>query len=149
MQTSRFQLGLIATLAVGFGFSLSASEAIGYPAGSAVSRGSNPVWNVAGTFTGTGGTTVYTSSGHAIITDVLISGSDDRTADVTMRLDDGTEIGRFLMHGASSAYNESYPQVSLIHTFSGGLVVPEGRTLQMSTTRGTMYYTLSGYYAQP
>jgi hypothetical protein len=32
MVTSRFQLGLIATLAVGLGFSLSSSEAIGYPA---------------------------------------------------------------------------------------------------------------------
>ena len=149
MQTSRFQLGLIATLAVGLGFSLTSSQAIGYPAGVAVSHGSNPVWNVAGTFTGTGGTTVYTSSGHAIITDVLISVSDDRPADVTMRLDDGTEIGRFLIHGASSSYNESYPQVSVAHTFSGGLVVPEGSSLQMTSSRGTVYYTLSGYYAQP
>ena len=39
MVTSRFQLGLIATLAVGLGFSLSSSEAIGYPAGAAVSLG--------------------------------------------------------------------------------------------------------------
>ena len=43
MQTSRFQLGLIATLAVGLGFSLSSSEAVGYPSGAAVSMGANPV----------------------------------------------------------------------------------------------------------
>ena len=48
MQTSRFQLGLIATLAVGLGFSLSSSDAVGYPAGPAVSLGTNPIWNEAG-----------------------------------------------------------------------------------------------------
>ena len=49
MQTSRFQLGLIATLAVGLGFSLSSSEAVGYPSGPSVSLGSNPLWTRAGT----------------------------------------------------------------------------------------------------
>ena len=48
MVTSRFQLGLIATLAVGLGFSLSSSEAIRYPAGSTVSTGTNPLWAVGG-----------------------------------------------------------------------------------------------------
>jgi hypothetical protein len=49
MVTSRFQLGLIATLAVGLGFSLSSSEAIGYPAGPVVSLGANPIVSVGGT----------------------------------------------------------------------------------------------------
>ena len=49
MQTSRFQLGLIATLAVGLGFSLASSDAVGYPAGAAVSMGTNPLWAKGGT----------------------------------------------------------------------------------------------------
>ena len=51
MQTSRFQLGLIATLAIGLGFSLSSSEAVGYPAGAVVSMGANPVLSKGGSFT--------------------------------------------------------------------------------------------------
>jgi hypothetical protein len=43
MVTSRFQLGLIATLAIALGFTLASSEAVGYPAGSAVSFHENPV----------------------------------------------------------------------------------------------------------
>ena len=35
MQSSRFQLGLIATLATGLGFSVASSDAVGYPAGAA------------------------------------------------------------------------------------------------------------------
>ncbi len=42
MVTSRFQLGLIAALAAGLGFSLSSSEAVGYPAGAAVSQDAAP-----------------------------------------------------------------------------------------------------------
>ena len=41
MQTSRFQLGLIGS-----------SEAVGYPAGAAVSCGSNPLWAKAGEVSG-------------------------------------------------------------------------------------------------
>ena len=48
MHTSRFQLSLIATLAVGLGFSLSSSQAVGYPAGAAVSLGANPLWSHGG-----------------------------------------------------------------------------------------------------
>ena len=48
MQTSRFQLGLIAGLAVALGFSLSSSDAVGYPAGSAVAHGSNPIVSASG-----------------------------------------------------------------------------------------------------
>jgi hypothetical protein len=49
MQTSHFQLGLIATLAVGLGFSLASSNAVGYPAGSAISFHNNPVVSIGGT----------------------------------------------------------------------------------------------------
>ena len=48
MHSSRFQLVLMATLAVGLGFSLASSQAVGYPAGPAVSLGTNPIWNQGG-----------------------------------------------------------------------------------------------------
>jgi len=148
MQTARFQFGLIAALAFGLGLSLSSSEAEGYPAGSAVSHGSNPVWNVAGNFSGSGDHAVFTSdAGHAIITDVVISTTDQYNADVNMTLDDGTSIGRFLTNGYSTSY--SWSATPMRHTFSSGLVVPEGSSVRLSTSRGTVYYTLSGYYAQP
>ena len=49
MHTSHFQLGLIAALAVGLGFSLASTDAVGYPA-SAVSYGESPVVSMAEPF---------------------------------------------------------------------------------------------------
>ena len=48
MQTSRFQLGLMASLATGLGFSLSSSDAIGYPSGPVISAGQNPIVSATG-----------------------------------------------------------------------------------------------------
>ena len=45
MQTSRFQLALISALSIGLGLSLATTDAVGYPAGSAVSLGANPVFS--------------------------------------------------------------------------------------------------------
>ena len=76
MQTSRFQLGLIATLAVGLGFSLASSVAVRYPAGSAVSMGINPLWTYGGQInTGGGYTTVFTApdSQDMVLTDISLS----------------------------------------------------------------------------
>ena len=75
MQTSRFQLGLMATMAVGLGFSLSSSQAIGYPAGAAVSLGTNPVVSVGGGLVGTDSATPLTapSDSSLVITGVILS----------------------------------------------------------------------------
>ena len=76
MVTSRFQLGLIATLAVGLGFSLSSSEAIGYPAGAAVSLGANPVWSSAGRLESGEGSrelVVVAPEKDLVITDVVLT----------------------------------------------------------------------------
>ncbi len=48
MQTSRFQIGLITAMAAGLGATLTSSDAIGYPAGAAISLGANPVWSTGG-----------------------------------------------------------------------------------------------------
>jgi hypothetical protein len=75
MQTSRFQLGLIATLAVGLGFSLSSSEAVGYPAGAAISMGSNPTWSKGGVLSGDDNSIVIEAptDQSVVFTDVALS----------------------------------------------------------------------------
>ena len=141
MVTSRFQLGLIATLAVGLGFSLASSEAVGYPAGAAVSLGVNPVWS-------TGGTPLATQvlaspvGTDLIITDFVVGGTSGYHR-VSFTLSDGTIVGGF---GADSG------EVTNVN-FESGIRVPAGDTLTMSFisyySRNDFRYTVSGYYAQP
>ena len=147
MQTSRFQLGLIATLAIGLGFSLSSSEAIGYPAGPVVSLGSNPVWSVGGGFSSTAYTEVITapSDREVVITDFLLSTDYSHQEILFLRLASGEVVGKVLVGGAS---HNGGGVVS--HTLTSGVRVPAGEELQIKTHWGnTIHYTLSGYYAQP
>ncbi len=60
MADSRFQTTLITALALGLGFTLASSNAVGYPAGAAVSLGSNPVASFAGQISGTDSTDIVT-----------------------------------------------------------------------------------------
>ncbi len=147
MQTSRFQLGLIATLAVGLGFSLSSSEAVGYPAGPAISLGSNPVWSTGGNM-GAGDHIVATAtSGDLIITDIHLTTRLGNVVLVKFQLTDGTVLAEF--------NGDDIRQFGgMIHTFASGLRVPNGESLTINW--GGYYgasdqynYTLSGYYAQP
>jgi len=175
MQTSRFQLGLIATLAVGLGFSLSSSEAIGYPAGAAVSLGENPVWSMGNEVTS--GTPVeldleIPDGQVAIISDLVFSTTGVEAAcpgHVKFHLDTSAgriasmavEVSSWLTYGRSSTH-QSYgyatnttngPSITPVH-FKSGLRVAGGDTLTLETERTgcggtTALYTLSGYYAQP
>ena len=158
MVTSRFQLGLIAALAVGLGFSLSSSEAIGYPAGAAVSLGANPVWSVGGTLTGTSPTTVLAPTGSVgLVTDVVVTVagccSDGTWFQITNS--SGDVLGSFVLAadnhvGSSSGSVWAPPLVS--HAFESGLSIPAGDTLNVArggSTACILRYTLSGYYAQP
>ena len=155
MVTSRFQLGLIATLAVGLGFSLSSSEAIGYPAGSAVSLGANPVWSVGGTIGGEIVTVLTAPLDQAgVVTDVAITsrGSDPICfSTVTLLAPDGTIAAQYRVqaktHSTSSA---AWPGTSVVQSLSSGIAVAPGDTLRISEAGTcTVSYTLSGYYAQP
>ena len=141
MQTSRFQLGLIATLAVGLGFSLSSSEAIGYPA-SAVSLSTNPVWSVGGT-PSTTETLTAPADQDMIITDVHMSNTAGHWLYLEMVLS-GVSVAAF----ASESSNQR-PATS----FRSGIRVPAGETLTMNFSGyyglGTVRHTISGYYAQP
>ena len=146
MVTSRFQLGLIAALAAGLGFSLSSSQAIGYPAGGTVSLGANPVWSIGGDM-GSGTHTVVTADGgDLIITDISLSSNLSSYWRMKLQLSDGTGLANF-----SGEDPHTRP---LNRTFSSGLRVPEGDSLVLNWEGAygghpEYRYTFSGYYAQP
>ena len=164
MQTSRFQLGLIATLAVGLGFSLSSSEAVGYPAGAAVSMGSNPLFAKAGSVNdGTVEVIEVPAESMLVVTDLLLTmkrkscgsrvsvltagGDTIAEVDLYSYSDEINETGSY--HRVRAALTNSQP-TTLQHAFSSGLPVNGGATLTISEAGGCdVAYTLSGYYAQP
>ena len=164
MQTSRFQLGLIATLAVGLGFSLSSSEAVGYPSGAVVSMGTNPLVAKAGSIDGGTEEVLDVETGRMlVITDLLLtmkrSSCGSRVSLVTTSGGPIAEVDLFSYsdeidvsgsyHNVRAALTNSQP-TTIQHAFSSGLPVDGGDTLTISETGGCdVAYTLSGYYAQP
>ena len=151
MRTPRFQLGLIATLALGLGFSLSSSDAVGYPAGSAVSYGSNPLWAVGGNqFSGPAFEVITAPTGKDIVvTDLILSYScTDCSPTVVLRAG-GTVISRTVYRHWRDGGNISTVSIPIQHTFSSGLPVTSGQTLTIEVDSYSVDYTLSGYYAQP
>ena len=152
MQTSRFQLGLIATLAAGLGFSLSSSEAVGYPA-SAVSSGSNPVWSAGGVVVG-GEYPVIVEAGEsrvAIVSDVLFTTAGN-CYDMRFALRTGEEDLASFRLSTDNYGSVQHPPTAIAHTFGSGVPVPSGETLSLFTTFSSacsVSYTITGYYAQP
>ena len=146
MQTSRFQLGLIATLAVGLGFSLASSEAVGYPAGAAVSMGSNPAWSMGRDMAYPTHTAVTAVGGDLVVSDISLSSTYNSWWRMKMNLSDGTNVANF---------SGTDPHTTPLHrTFSAGIRVPEGESLiiEWQGAHGAdenYRYTLAGYYAQP
>ena len=143
MQTSRFQLGLIATLAVGLGFSLSSSEAVGYPAGASVSMGSNPVWSMGGLPTAT--ETLTAPAGQdMIITDVHFANTAGSWIRLEMTLAGDGLVAAFISDGTTDRQPAA---------LQSGIRVPAGETLTVAFAAyhglSSVRYTLSGYYAQP
>jgi hypothetical protein len=164
MQTSRFQLGLIAALAAGLGYTLSSSQAVGYPAGTAVSLGANPVIAKAGSVNeATVEVLEVPTESMLVVTDLLltmkqtscgsrvslVTGSGEIIAEVDLH----SHSERIDVSGATysvrAALTNSQP-TTLQHAFSSGLPVNGGDTLTIVETGGCdVAYTLSGYYAQP
>lgn len=143
MQTSRFQLGLIAALAVGLGFSLSSSEAVGYPAGAAVSYGMNPSWHDAGEISGPGSVVVITApvGQDVMVTDINFS-TNYATQPVDMVLGDGTVVGKYRVRSGTSG--------DVSRSMTTGIRVPAGETLSLQWSSSySIYYNVSGYYTQP
>jgi hypothetical protein len=168
MQTSRFQIGLIAALSCALGLALSTSPAIGYPAGPSVSYGLNPIVSSGGLVYRDESTTAVTAPADqdVIVTDVLLSSNSNsgciRSHQSTLTLSSGTVVGKF---DTSSSWAKQFadwtsaPGLSVNHTYGSGLRVPAGETLTLSVTQywqagscsGThgVAYSVSGYQSQP
>jgi hypothetical protein len=162
MQTSRFQLGLIATLAVGLGFSLSSSQAIGYPAGAAVSTGFNPVMSVGGSVEPWSTVEVATApaDSHLVLTDIVLGLTSTAYScrgsfSVYFEDDTGKVLGDFALSRGELQQSES---TSMVSNFNSGLRVAAGRIVSArvyshydncGSSYWTVRYTASGYYARP
>ena len=171
MQTSRFQLGLMATLALGLGFALSSATATGYPAGASVSHGANPIVSAGGTTYDAETKTLFTAPTFQdlIVTDLILTSTSVMTCKkghlTELTLGSGEVVGQFQTSSSvARRYYEydSSPGLSVQHRFASGLRVPAGDSLIMtvtdtgshgdSCTPTTSYgvrYSVSGYFAQP
>jgi hypothetical protein len=139
MQTSRFQLGLIATLALCFGLSLSSAEAVGYPSSTAVSMGSNPLWARGGEVDDDVVHSIITAPADqdVVVTDLFLRATGSSVS-VRLFLDDGTDLAYIY---ANSTYDSA---------LVSGIPVPAGRTLQIQRQwGGRIYHNFTGYYARP
>ena len=142
MQTSYFQLCLLLGMATALGASVSSSPAIGYPAPSTISTGSNPIWNVGGR-----PSSVMTfdapDDSDIVITDILYGSTSSGWLRLELELD-GEDIAAYAWVGSNDRR---------AITLQSGIRVPAGQTLTarfdaytgFSSTR----YTFSGYYARP
>jgi len=158
MQTSRFQLGLIATLAVGLGFSLASSEAVGYPAGTSVSLGSNPISSRGGDATSEPELLFDAAeSGPFIITDVVLTqdncGDQTRNASLVLANAEGTKLARYRLSsdqdGTGYSGRNGSTGAVVSHSYSSGIAVPAGTGIYAySDGYCTVSYSISGYQAQ-
>ena len=175
MVTSRFQLGLIAALASALGFTLASSEAIGYPAGSAISFHENPVVSIGGTaYSGEAAKILLTApeGQDLVITDLVLTSTSNlpcqRSHKSELSTTGGAILGQFETNSGytktyGSAWGSSSPGRAIAHTYSSGLRVPAGETLFLGIVQTESYtidgcdsagshgvrYSVSGYHAQP
>ena len=164
MDTSKFHLSMTTALAVGLGYALSSSMAVGYPA-SSVSYGSNPVQSAAGdidlhTTTSVPDVMRAPSDQDLIITDVMLGlpqSNEYCRGNGTVHLRDGAgnSYGEFAVGTTHMGNAQATPTV--FHARSG-LRVPAGTSITLSWTWDYNYcgtstydlvYTLGGYLAQP
>ena len=171
MQTSRFQLGLIATLAIGLGFSLSSSDAVGYPSGVAVSMGSNPIVSSGGSLLEGDTRTLFTVPGDQdlIITDVILTSHSNmeckRSHRTELTVGSGGTLAHFMTSSATGRRyydHDSSSGGSIQHSFGTGLRVTAGEDVNMAVIQAGaqgdycssasaygVQFAISGYYATP
>ena len=143
MNTSRFQLSLIALLAAGLGMSVSSSDAIGYPT-AAVSKGSNPIWNIGGTPPSTGYINFSVPGDQdLIITDIHFGALNTGWMKLQLEVD-GDVVSGFAAEGTADRSDVS---------LKSGIRIPAGSLLTARFSHiydiNSTQYTLSGYYTQP
>jgi len=132
-----------------------------YPAGAAVSTGSNPVFSVGGDFGLDSTVEVITAPADhdLVVTDVIVSVTSPvcrLSASISLELaSSGEKLAAFALN---VPYTHNDTGLHPLH-FESGLRIPQGQVLQISmptriyTECGTssyrVYYTVSGYAAQP
>jgi hypothetical protein len=175
---NRFHLSLTVGLAVCLGavatIALSPQDAIGYPAGPAVSAGHNPVVSAGGTTAWDSSSDLFTAPADhdIVITDIVLSGNTDShrcKAQAWVKMDSASgTLGEFSV-GTPVLYTNSWVasggETNLVVDLASGLRLPAGETAQLSvSTEGMSYdcgssssypnrvrvhYAVSGYLAQP
>jgi len=166
MQTSRFQLGLIVTLAVGLGFSLTSTQAIGYPAGAAISYASNPVrsatghWDLTGSGDSESSVITAPTGQDLVLTEVMVGLTQNNehcwaSGRFQLKNSSGAEIATIPVHNAHMQNAQVQPvQLDL----KSGLRVPAGTSVNAewhfvvhncSSTTYDLSYVLSGYLSAP
>jgi len=171
MHIDRFQLLITTSLAIATGglatLVLGSRNAQGYPAGSAISYGHNPVVAYGGNLFNGSTTTVITAPADQdiIVSDVVLTpDSTDHTcvAGLQFRLElgSGPSVGTYAMQIKTDA-ERSYTNTSqnVVAQYSSGIRVPAGDTLQAAVNHSYEYnctrselsvaYAVSGYIAQP
>jgi len=148
---------------------LAPRDAVGYPAGAAVSYGANPVFSVGGNISmsaSAGGTSTVDevlglSGQDVVITDVVLTTSRDYAVmycATVLAFSDGTDtVAEF---GLVSPNIESVGlSEAVVANFNSGIRLAGGDTLTITATSRVasstfcsgenIHYTLSGYYAEP
>ena len=169
MQTSGFQICLIASMAMALGATLRSGPAIGYPAAATVSTGVNPVVNYGGTIYDYGDESLFTAPADqdVVITDVVLTPGETnpqcRGLSHVRMTDGSSPLAEFhvgLGWGYSSGTGSSrtdFASQTQAH-FQSGLRVPAGSSLSISVERMwseachsgmDIAYVISGYVAQP
>ena len=170
MADTRFQTTLITVLALGLGFTLASSQAVGYPAGAAVSLGANPVASFAGEVSGTDSAPLLDvpTGRDFIVTDIsLIAQSQDYDCMDMIETRLSTMDGDVAIYDMSTRYcyssNCFSDGLQVNQQLSSGLRIPGGSSLSIHTNlydsftwvgcwsgrNTTVKYTIAGYYAQP
>ena len=171
MSSSAFQLSLVSGLSLALGLALSSKDAVSYPA-TAVSTGNNPVVSFGGEVAGGTEDIVITAPADQdlVITDAILLSTTDsrckRAHRTDLRLSGGDVLARMV---TNSPYIDRHYYGSVADTGSAGFFlgsgirVPAGDSLTMEVAQRwaygencygasgdyAVYYTLSGYLAQP
>jgi hypothetical protein len=132
-----------------------------YPAGAAVSTGSNPVFSAAGNFGLDSSAEVITAPAEhdLVVTDVIVSVTAPvcrLSAAISLELAGSSE--QLAAFALNLPYVHNDTGLHSLH-FESGLRIPQGQVLHISmptrvytecsTSSYRVYYTVSGYAAQP
>ena len=144
MSESQIKTIIIVALAFTLGLTFSTQPASGYPAGAAVSKGTNPIFSKGGELSSSGPTTIVApDDADLIITDVVLTNGYGNIDVVTMR-----EGASGPIHGKFQVMTYSSMARHIELTYESGIRIEAGETLSIYSS-GQVYYSLSGYHAQP